>query len=269
MTELQHNLSSYLRMSLAQARSQMQYRFNFVAGLVSMVLTYGGQFISLYWITQRFQSIDGWKLEEIVLLYALAILAWGFAVSFFFSLHGFEDQIRQGTFDRALLRPINPLITVLGSQSPIAGMGQFVFSIAAFLFAVKAAHIQLTLVKLAYLVLTAFGGGLILGGAIICVATVGFWTTRTYTFYWSLVFPARQLINYPISVYHKALQLVLTVAVPFAFINYFPAHVLLERTGELSFPLLAWATPLVGLVAIIASYAFWSLGTRAYSSTGS
>lgn len=266
---MRHNISSYIRMSLAQARSQMQYRFNFVASLISMVLTYGGQFISLYWLTQRFQTIDGWKLEEIVLLYALAILAWGFAVSFFFSLTGFEEQIRQGSFDRALLRPINPLLTVLGSQSPVAGMGQFVFSIAAFLFAVKAANIRLTLVKLVYLVLTAVGGGLILGGAIICVAAAAFWTTRTYTFYWSLVFPARQLINYPISIYHRALQIVLTVVIPFAFINYFPAHVLLERTSALSFPLLAWATPVVGLLTICASYVFWSFGTRFYTSTGS
>lgn len=269
MSALNHNVSSYVRMSMAQARSQMQYRFNFVASIISMVLTYGGQFISLYWLTQRFETIDGWKLEEIVLLYALAILSWGFAVSFFFSLHGFEDQIRQGVFDRALLRPINPLLTVLGSQSPIAGLGQFVFSIAAFLFAVRAAQITLTLPKLAYLLLTALGGGLILGAAIIAVATIAFWTTRTYVFYWSLVFPARQLINYPVSIYHRALQIILTTVVPFAFINYFPAHVLLDRTSELSFPLLAWATPLIGVVTITVAYSFWSLGTRFYTSTGS
>jgi len=269
MESLRYNVSSYLRMALAQARSQMQYRFNFVASIVSMVLTYGGQFVSLYWLAQRFETIGGWRLEEIALLYALAILGWGVAVSFFFSLQGFEDQVRQGTFDRALLRPINPLLTVLGSQPPIAGMGQFVFSIAAFLFAVHAAGIRLGPVKLAYLVFTAIGGGLILGAALIAVAAMAFWTTRTYTFYWSLVFPARQLINYPVSIYHRALQVVLTVVVPFAFINYFPAHVLLNRVEELPYPVMAWATPVVGVLAIAAAYGFWSLGARNYASTGS
>lgn len=269
MSMIRHNVSSYVRMSLAQARSQMQYRFNFITQIFSMVLTYGGQFISLYWLTQRFQTIDGWRLEEIVLLYALAILAWGFAVSFFFSLSGFEDQIRQGTFDRALLRPINPLLTVLGSQSPVAGLGQFVFAIAAFLFAIKKAQVQLTVGKLAYLLLTALGGGLILGAALICVAAIAFWTTRTYTFYWSLVFPARQLINYPVSIFHRGLQFVLTFVVPFAFINYFPAHVLLDRTDQLAFPVLAWATPVVGVITIAAAYGLWNFGTRSYSSTGS
>ncbi len=264
-----HNISSWWRMIGAQARSQMQYRVNFYAMVVSMVLTYGGQFISLFWLTERFKNIAGWQMEELVLLYALAILAWGVCVSFFFSLHGFEDQIRNGTFDRALLRPMNPLFHVLGSQSPIGGMGQFVFSILAFLWAMRATGVGITFGRLVYLVLTAVGGGFILGAAIVVVAALAFWTTRTYTFYWSLVFPARQLINYPVSIYHRALQLVLTVAVPFAFINYFPAHVLLGKTELLAYPILAWATPVVGVLTLLAAYRFWSWGTKYYSGTGS
>jgi ABC-2 type transport system permease protein len=269
MEALRHDFRCWWRMASAMARSQMQYRANFVAMVTSMVLTYGGQFISLFWLTQRFKAIGGWTFEEVILLYALAILAWGFAVSFFFSLQGFEDMIRNGTFDRALLRPMNPLLNVLGSRSPIGGLGQFVFSIAAFVFAWKATGLVMTPLKLLYLVFTAIGGGLILGSALIAVATVAFWTTRTYTFYYSLVFPARQLINYPVSIYQRWLQVLLTVAVPFAFVNYFPAHVLLDRTGQLGFPLLAWGTPLVGVVVIVVVYGFWTWGTRFYTSTGS
>lgn len=264
-----HSLSSYWLIIRAMARSQMQYRLNFAANIASMVLTYGAQFVSLYWITQRFQSVGGWRLEDIVLLYGLAIIAWGFCVSIFGGLMGFEEQVRNGTFDRALLRPMNPLLHALGSQSPIAGMGQFVFSVAALVFAFRAAHVRLTVVKLIYLVLTALGGGLILGAAMVTVATIAFWTTRTYTFYWSIVFPSRQLINYPVSIYHRSLQVILTVAVPFAFINYFPAHVLLDRTRELPYPIVGWATPVVGLLAFTPAYLFWNFGTRYYTGTGS
>lgn len=256
-------------MAMAQARSQMQYKVNFITMIISTMLTYGGQFISLFWITQRFKAIDNWRLEEILLLYALAILAWGVCVSFFFSLHAFEDQVRMGAFDRALLRPMNPLLHVLGSQSPVAGFGQFVFSIATFLFAVYSSGVKLTLLKWAYLALTALGGGMILGAALIVVAALAFWTTRTYTFYWSIVFPARQLINYPVSIYHRAFQLVLTVVVPFAFVNFYPAHVLLDKTGQMTYPFLAWLTPLVGLAAVTAAYRFWRWGTQFYTGTGS
>jgi ABC-2 type transport system permease protein len=266
---LQHNFTSYWRMAMAMARSQMQYRLNFISMLVATILTYGGQFLSIYWLTLRFRELNGWKLEELVLLYALAILAWGFAVSFFDSLQAFEDQIRNGTFDRALLRPMNPLLHVLGSQSPVNGLGQFVFSIAAFGLAFRATGLAFTPVKLLYVVLTAIGGGMIFGGALIIVAAAAFWTTRTYTFYWGVLIPARQLIHYPVSIYPRAVQAVLTVAVPFAFINYFPAHVLLDRTGELNYPVLGWATPLVGVATISAAYAIWRFGTRFYTGTGS
>jgi ABC-2 type transport system permease protein len=266
---LRHNLSSYWRMVMAQARSQMQYRVNFISMVIAMVLTYGGNFLAIYWLTLRFQELDGWKLEELVLLYAMGILAWGFSVSFFDSLQGFEDQVRNGTFDRALLRPMNPLLHVLGSQSPLNGIGQFVFSITAFIFAFRATGLSFTPGKLAYLVLTAFGGGMIFGGALIVVAAVAFWTTRTYTFYWSLLVPARQLVNYPVSIYPRVLQVLLTAVVPFAFINYYPAHVFLDRVGQLSYPVLAWATPAVGLVTISAAYWLWHWGTRFYTGTGS
>lgn len=266
---LRHNISCWWRMAMAQARSEMQYRASFVASTISLVLTYGGQFLSIYWLTRRFPDINGWRLEELILLYAMAILAWGICTSFFWNLHAFEDQVRNGTFDRALLRPMNPLMHVLGSQSPVNGLGQFIFSILAFLFAFRGVGVALTLPKMAYLLLTALGGSLIFGAALVVVAALGFWTTRTHTFYWGLVMPARHLVNYPVSIYHKALQTVLTVAVPFAFVNFLPAHVLLDRTGELRFPVTAWGTPVVGVLAIAAAYRFWTWGTRFYTGTGS
>jgi ABC-2 type transport system permease protein len=264
-----HSFACYLKMAGAMARARMQYRFNFVAQIITMVVSYSGQFVALFWLTQRFQTVGGWRFEEIILLYALAILAWGVCVSVFFGLTGFEDMIRNGTFDRALLRPMNPLLHVLGSQSPIAGVGQFVFSLAAFAYAIHQAGVPLTLAKFVYVILTALGGGLILGAAMIGVATLTLRTVRSYIFYYSLIFPARQLINYPISIYPWGLRLFLTVGVPFAFINYFPAHVLLDRAQELNYPIMAWLTPLVGLAAMTVAYRAWTWGTRYYTGTGS
>lgn len=266
---LGHSFDCYWRMARAQARSQMQYRFNFIAMIFAMLLTYSGQFVSLWFLTSRFRNIDGWPLAELVLLYALAIVAWGVCIGVFNNLQGFEDQIRSGTFDRALLRPMNPLLHVLGSQSPIAGIGQLLFAILAFIFAFTTSGVGFTPVKGVCLLLTALGGGMILGAAMVAVAAIAFWTTRTYVFYWGLVFPARQLINYPVSIYSRWLQLLLTAVVPFAFVNYYPAHVLLDRTDRLSAPLAAWATPLVGALALTGAYRLWSWGTRFYTGTGS
>lgn len=264
-----HALRCYLLLVGAQARAQMQYRFNFFAQVFSMIATYMGQFIALSWLTDRFGSISGWKLEEVILFYALAILAWGFTVSLFFHLVSFEDQIREGLFDRALVRPLNPFVQLLAGQSPIAGTGQLVFSIAAFLWATGRAGVVWTPLKLLYLLGVAVGSALILGAALVTVSALGFFTRRTYTFYWSLVFPARQLVHYPLNIYSQVVQWLLTVGLPFAFINYYPAHVLLDRAADLPWPLLAYLTPLVGVVAFAAAYGLWCLGLRSYVGAGS
>lgn len=264
-----HTLRCYLLLLGAMARGRMQYRFNFFVQVFGMVATYMGQFIGLSWLVQRFGNVAGWQLEDLILMYALAILAWGITVSLFFHLVAFEDQIREGLFDRALVRPLNPFIQLLAGQSPIAGMGQLIFSIGAFIWAAGVAGVVWTPLKVVYLLAVALGGGLILGSTLVVISALGFLTRRTHTFYWGLIFPARQLIHYPLNLYSRTLQILLTVGLPFAFINYYPAHYILDRAQALPWPTLAYLTPLVGVLSFTLAYGFWRLGLRAYVGAGS
>lgn len=264
-----HALRVYGLLTLALARGQMQYRLNFFAQLFSMVITYGSQFLALRWLTLRFPVVAGWNLQGLILLYALAIFAWGVAVSLFFHFHAFEEQVRQGAFDRALVRPVHPFVTALAGSSPIAGAGQLVFAALAITWAATASGLVWSPLKLLYLLATGLGGGLIFGGALVWCGAMAFFTRRSITFYWTLVFPGRQLIHYPVNIYHTAVQTFLTVAVPFAFVNYFPAHALTGATARLPLPLLAWATPPVGVAFFYASYRFWRAGLDRYSGAGS
>ncbi len=247
----------------------MQYRFNFIVQIISMVITYGGQFLILRWLTLRFPRVAGWDLQGMILLYALAIAAWGVAVSLFFHFHRFEEEVRQGTFDRVLVRPVHPFVTALAGSSPVGGAGQLVFAAGAITWAVGVSGLTVTPLKLLYLVATGLGGGLIFGGALVMCGALAFFTRRSITFYWTLVFPARQLVHYPINIYHQTLQAILTVGVPFAFVNYYPAHALLDQAGRLPLPVLAWATPLVGVLFFYLAYLFWITGLRRYSGAGS
>lgn len=264
-----HAARMYLLLTLAQARGQMQYRMNFLMQVLSMVLTYSGQFLALRWLTLRFPDVKGWDLQGIILLYALAIFAWGVAVSLFFHFHHFEEEVRQGIFDRVLVRPIPPFVTALAGTSPIAGAGQLIFAVAAIVWAATASGMAWNLPNLLYLLATGVGGGLILGGALVACGAMAFYTRRSITFYWTLIFPGRQLVHYPVNIYHSALQMLLTVGVPFAFINYYPAHALLGRADRLPLPLMAWATPLVGVAFFYLCYLFWVGGLKRYSGAGS
>jgi ABC-2 type transport system permease protein len=63
--------------------------------------------------------------------------------------------------------------------------------------------------------------------------------------------------------------LLLTFALPIAFVAYLPATVLLGRTGELSIhPLFAYLAPLAGAIVFTLAARFWLSEIRHYQSSG-
>lgn len=143
-----------------------------------------------------------------------------------------------------------------------------IFSVSAFVWASHAAGVEWTPANLLYLVSAALGGALILSAAVIATGAMSFWTTRSNIFYWALVFPARNLTYYPINIYARPLQALLTFVLPFAFINYYPTHVFLGRESTLFHPIFPFLTPLIGVVCFWGAYKLWQAGTARYTGTG-
>jgi ABC-2 type transport system permease protein len=78
----------------------------------------------------------------------------------------------------------------------------------------------------------------------------------------------RTFVTYPITIYATAIQVVLTVVVPFAFVNFYPAAVLLGKDGQ-AFPgWVGWLTPVVGLVMFGLAYRVWMRGIDRYQGAG-
>ena len=262
-------MNAYLRLLGAGLRSHMQYRLDFLITVTGVVIQYSAQLMNLSIITSRFNDINGWGLRELAFLYALAVLSNGLSQMFFAHFTELGDVLVKGEFDRYLVRPLNAFVLVLGSQVDAGNIGHLIFATAVFIWAAIGAGVHWSLANLAYLVLVVLGGALIQGSAIVFVGTLSFWFQRTGTMFWTVVVPSRELIFYPVSVFPKVLQILLTFVIPFAFINYYPAHVFLGRSGVLFHPVFAYLTPVVGLVTFAAVYLVWVAGTRRYSGTGS
>ncbi|WP_320414837.1 ABC-2 family transporter protein [Cytobacillus firmus] len=57
--------------------------------------------------------------------------------------------------------------------------------------------------------------------------------------------------------------------IPFGFVNYFPAAVLLEKETPFFPENIGYYSPLVGIVFFFIAYSIWMLGLKRYKSTGS
>ena len=104
---------------------------------------------------------------------------------------------------------------------------------------------------------TVLGGSVIDGAVQLVVATLSFWVIRLDALRWVVMSLENDFTRFPLTMYNRAVRIILGYVFPFAFMNYFPATVLLHKTADSAQfnPALGWFTPLVAAV--------WTLGALA------
>ena len=131
-----------------------------------------------------------------------------------------------------MVRPINPFhfITL---KFDVGALGQLFFSIGAFILAYIKLSLNWTLGQWLVFLGAIIGGTLIQGGMLVLISTIAFFTTRSERVFWVLMFPVRNLINYPLTIFPRAIQMIITFILPFAFVNYLPALILLNKADPI------------------------------------
>jgi len=123
--------------------------------------------------------------------------------------------------------------------------------------------------KIVFLLAAILGAALIQAAILVIIGTMSFWLVKNTATY-SLLNCFNNFIDYPISIYNKSIQAFLTFVIPVAFVNFYPVHYFLDKTGDNLFsPILQYGTPVVGIVLFFLAYQFWRIGVDKYESTGS
>ena len=152
-----HTLSIYRRLIGVQLRSQMQYRFAFLMDVIAAAIITLLEFSSLALVFERFDNIKGWSLGEVAFLYGLVEFSFGLMDMLFsgFDPQNFGQEIRRGTFDQILLRPVNVTAQVMGREFVLRRIGRILLGAAIFAFALTQTDMTWTAAKLLYLPIVA------------------------------------------------------------------------------------------------------------------
>jgi ABC-2 type transport system permease protein len=249
----------------------MEYRLNFFIWLAFSLVLHGTAVVTIWVMMQRFPMMNGWDWQEVIFLYALFMLAHTINNTLFFTVGNVPWDIQEGRFDRYLVRPLNPLFQVISQPGQI-WPDEIAIALAFFAVVQALVHLQWTPAVVVLLLGAMCGGALIDFAIQLAVATLSFWVIRLDTLRWVVMSLENDFTRYPISIYNRAVRIVLSYIFPFAFMNYFPAATVLHKTSEGAYavnPALGWLTPVVGLVWFSLAYAFWKIGLNRYQSTGS
>lgn len=264
-------LAVYVQYWRINLLTMIEYRANF-AMWFGFMLVYHATAIAALWVTlNTFPSMNGWDFRQMAFLYALWMAGHAVHNTFFFTVGDVPNMIREGRFDRFLVRPLDPLFQALTTPQQI-WPDELILSVVFLAVATWISHVRVDATYFVFVPLVVLGGALIDFGIQLAVATLAFWVVQVDALRWAVMSLEADFTRYPISIYSRAVRFVLTFVFPFAFMNYFPASFLLRKAGEDGARIsatLGVATPLVGLAWFGLSYAFWRLGVDRYQGTGS
>jgi ABC-2 type transport system permease protein len=259
-------LATYVQYWRINLLTMLEYRANFLMWAGFTVIYHTTAVVAL-WVTLRnFPSINGWDFRQTAFMYGLWFLGHALHNTFFFGVGGVPDFIREGRFDRFLVRPLDTLYQAMTAPQQI-WPDELILSFIYFAVVVPYSGVQVDARFILYVPLVAIGGALIDFGINLVIATASFWFIRIDTLRWVIMSLEQDFSRYPISIYQRGVQVVLA----FAFMNYFPATLLLHKneTGLNLNPAVGLLTPVVGCLCLGIAYAFWRVGLNKYQGTGS
>ncbi|MGB8519241.1 MAG: ABC-2 family transporter protein [Candidatus Tumulicola sp.] len=263
-------LDAYVQYWRINFLTMLEYRANFIMWFLFTIIYHGVALAALYVTMRQFPSMNGWDFRQMFFLYALWMAGHELHNTLFFTIVSVPDYIREGRFDRFLVRPLDTLFQVLTVPQQIMPDG-IVLGLATLAFATVAAGVRVDWIFITFVPFIVIGGALIDLGISLAVATIAFWFIRVDTLRWVVMSLEQDFTRYPISIYTRGVRIVLTYVLPFAFMNYFPATYFLQKgdTGLSLNPQVGLLTPAIGLGWVFVAYAFWRVGLRHYQGTGS
>lgn len=247
-------------------KSLMEYRVDFVLGLIGFIFV---QFIGVVFITLVFNNIPslrGWSFYEILFIYGFAQIPRGIDHVFTDYLWIFSwKTIAHGEFDKYLLRPINPLFQVISESFQPDGFGEIIIGLILLTMSIVKLNIVFSFKDIVLLIIVILFATFIYTAIKLAVTSIAFWVkiAQNYLF---MVYQLSDFAKYPMGIYPKAIQTILTCIIPFAFTGYFPASYFLGKGNIFTGVIL---TIIVSIVAMAISYRIWLIGISKYESSGS
>lgn len=244
----------------------MEYKVDFLLGAVGMLFAQAIQVLFIGIIFSQIPKLQGWTFEEILFIY-------GFSLIPKFTDHLFFDNlwmvgyriVRKGEFDKYLTRPINSLYHVIVENFCVDAFGEALTCILLLAYALPKLHIPFYWYTIPLFLVVVVFATMIYTSLKIMTAAISFWT-KASGHITHMLYMTNEFSKYPVSIYNKAVQSIITYVIPFAFTAYYPASYFLTGKDPL---FCIGGTVIAGTVLFAIALFVWGRGIKAYESAGS
>lgn len=255
----------YFKLLKAALKSQMEHRASFWMVTIAFFISTFVEIFGIWILFDRFKIIQGWTFAELTLVYGTVHIGFSLAETIARGFDTFSTILKQGEFDRILLRPIGTLLQVATREIHLHKLGRMVQGLIVLCWGISS--LEIPPFHYGVIGLAIIGTTCLFYGLIILNATLAFWSTETLELINIATFGGVESGQYPLSIYPGGFRLFFTLIIPLACVAYYPLATILRHE---TLPL--WTTaflPLSGILFLLLCCQFWQIGVRHYNSTGS
>lgn len=243
---------------------EMEFRANFFAKIVQNALWVTFFLLILLVVYSRTKEVAGWNRGEAFVLAATCFLMNAMSMALTMSLMEIPQQVRQGTLDFVLTKPVNSQFWVSARKFNFDQMGTFLAGIAMVIVGVSQSGATPNLAQWGGYIVLLFASLVIFYAFNLCLMTLGIWWVRVDNL-WVMGETMLQVARFPVDIFGVQIARVLTFIVPLAFLATVPARQLVHEFNPQMVALgVGWA---IGALAFSAF--FWKFALRSYASASS
>lgn len=255
--------ATYAKLSLM---SKLVYKVNAIIGILAFLFMEATSLFTLYILVSSVPSIDGYNIYQIGMLFGLTNMAIGidhlltdrlWMVAYF--------EVKQGKLDHMFLRPVPVLFQVIASEVQLEALGELIIAVAMITLCGSQIEITGGLPAVLLVILGIICAAMIITSFKIMVASLAFKFKRSGPLL-QFIYNFSGFTKYPMRIYPKIIQEILTFVIPLGLCLFFPFENLFAPVHNPIVVAISMviATALFGFVCIFV----WCKMVKMYESTG-
>jgi len=256
MKNMTRNAAFVLALFRSQLGASFALRAAFFTSAGFMLLNDLLLLITWWLIMQCFGHVRGWRMEDVMCLYAVSAGGYGICVVVFGGVYDLSRKIQDGELDSFLVQPKSVLFQALASQTRPSGWGDLIAAVALFAMSGRVGWHSLPWIGLALLC-----SAVTFTACAVVMHSLAFWFGRIHSLSRGLWEFTLTFSLYPPALFDGGMKVILFTLVPAGFVSYLPVELVRQPTA------LALAAA-VGGTASYAAFALWvfARGLRHYAS---
>ena len=223
----------FLKYISLHLKISLEYKSSFIMTIISQTLAMFVELFTVYSLFLKFKLLDIYNPYELLLGFSTLWLGYSLVELFARGFDHFSRIIVNGNFDILLVRPANLFIQICGTDICHEKIGRVTISLLIFIYSSIKVISHFTIYKLLLLILMVMGCVVIIFSIFIIGATICFLTIQGLEAVNIITNGTRQVCQYPMGIYKKAVKVFFTVVIPLTLVNYYPIDYLTGRTDNI------------------------------------